>query len=174
MANKKFSNYPQGQATQALNGDEQTGNIINCIMDLSDHGKPQTTEELKQRIDDYFLFCGTKNFRPGVESLSLSLGISRVTFWAWTNEGCGKPKEWIEICQLAKQKILSFTEAAALSGKLNPATSIFLLKNLGGYKDSVSFEEITPTTNKTPMIVEYPKLGEDNPTLLPPLPEYAN
>ena len=161
MSNK-HSNYPQGELSQKFNGNEQTGQLINCIMDLSDKGKPETVEELEERINDYFTFCGMNNFRPGIESLALSLGVSRVSFWKWCYEGSGKPKQWVDICKTAKQMIIAFTEQAALSGKLNPATSIFLMKNLGGYKDSISFEEITPQDNIHNFAVEYPKLGNDD------------
>ena len=43
--------------------------------------------------------------------------------------------------------INAFIEQALLSGKINPASGIFLAKNWLGYKDSVSLEETMPQTN---------------------------
>lgn len=143
MSNRT-SNFPTAQATRILNeSGDFTSKTINSLMELSAKGKPKDITELNQRIKEYFSFCSEKNFKPGVESLSLSLGISRNTFWCWCN-GVGVDEEWSNSCQVAKQSIISFVEAAATSGKLNPAISIFILKNIANYKDQISFEEVNP------------------------------
>ena len=145
MSNKN-SNYPTNQLNKLPAG--TCADTISCLRDLADKGKPETEEELKQRIDDYFQFCVERDVRCGIESLCLSLSITRTTLFNWCN-GRGCSREWQEICQNAKQFILTFLEQVSMSGKLNPATSIFLLKNVGGYKDSVSFEDMVP--GQTPL-----------------------
>lgn len=143
MSNRT-SNFPTAQATRILNeSGDFTSNTINSLMELSAKGKPKDITELNQRIKEYFSFCSEKNFKPGVESLSLCLGVSRNTYWNWCN-GVGVDEEWSNSCQVAKQSIISFVEAAATSGKLNPAISIFILKNIANYKDQISFEEVNP------------------------------
>ena len=141
------SNYPTAQANRQLNGGEFVADAVNCVMDLGLKPKPETTAELKQRIHDYFAFCADKKMKPGIESLALSLGVSRVSFWKWCSDDCGKEPEWIDACRLARQSVLAFIENAAQSGHLSPPISIFLMKNLGNYKDTVSFEELNPTRN---------------------------
>ena len=54
----------------------------------------------------------------------------------------GSSREWRDACQMAKQAIIAYIESASVCGRLNPATSIFLLKNWGGYADSVTLETI--------------------------------
>lgn len=144
MANKN-SNYPANQLNNTPEGTNT--DLIHSIRELAQQGKPHDVEELKTRIDMYFGFCERRDFRCGVESLSLSLGVTRQTFWNWCN-GTGVSEEWQEICLVAKQYILTFIEAVSLSGRLNPATSCFILKNWGNYKDSISFDE-TPSKEAT-------------------------
>ena len=159
MSNKT-SNYPANQLNNLPSG--TNANLIGSIRELAQQGKPQNERELQQRIDDFFRFCETHDFRPGVEALALSLGTSRQTFWNWCN-GLYVSQEWMEICLTAKQYVLTYIEAASLSGKLNPATSIFVLKNWGNYKDSLSFDE-TVGTNKGQRILgvsDLPQLGSE-------------
>ncbi|SEM67547.1 hypothetical protein SAMN04487770_1636 [Butyrivibrio sp. ob235] len=133
-------------ALNEVNGTEFVGSTVGCLMELSKQGAPQDEKELRERINSYFQFCIDNDFRPGIESLSLSLGITRQTFWNWCNNNDRRYKyssEWSQICRQAKQLIVSFIESASLSGKLNPASSIFMLKNWGGYSDQLQIESIS-------------------------------
>lgn len=145
MSNKN-SNYP----INALNNlpDEVKTDTIECLMQLANKGKPKAVEELRERINAYFEFCKNNSFRPGIESLSLALSVSRITLWNWAN-GIGVNEEWAQECQKAKQIILAFVEQASISNRLTPPVAIFLMKNLGGYKDQISFEESAPQTQGT-------------------------
>lgn len=133
-----MGNYPTQQIAE-VSGDF-VGETVSCLSDLAKQGIPQTDTELKERIDNYFSFCADHQFRPGIESLCLSLGTSRQNFWIWCNGGGGKSKEWQQACKQAKQCIIAFLEACGLNGRVNPATLIFALKNWGGYTDSVTVE----------------------------------
>ena len=136
------SNYPNAKLSE-LDGQEIIGEYIDCLMTLADKGKPENEDELESRINSYFKFCADRNLRPGVESLSLCLGVSRVTFWSWCNaEKYTYSERWQSICRKARQTINAFLEMTALSGKLNPATSIFLLKNWCGYDDKTTLDVI--------------------------------
>lgn len=49
-------------------------------------GRPQTDEEVANRINDYFEFCERSSIRPGIESLCMALHISRTTLLDGTME----------------------------------------------------------------------------------------
>ncbi len=134
MSNKN-SNYPSNQLKD-LNGSEFVGSTVRSLVELSKLGIPKNDLELEQRITEYFEHCIQNNSRPGIESLCLSLSTTRQSFWKWCGGEGGKSREWQHQCLLARQVIVAFLESAGLSGKLNPATSIFLLKNWANYSDS--------------------------------------
>ena len=156
MANKN-SNFPTNQLNHLPSG--TSAEIVSCLMELSGRGRPENENELKSRISEYFEFCASRDFRPGIESLCLALGTSRSTLWNWCRQdGCSY--EWAETCRNAKQTILVFLEQCNLSGKLNPASSIFYLKNWGNYVDSFSVENVTDIPKKRVLSAdELPKLG---------------
>ena len=165
------SNYPTNQANKALNGQDFTGQTVSNIMELWNCGKPQTTAQLEDRIVKYFTFCQERKTRPGIEGLCLSLGVSRQAFWKWCNKDCGKP-EWVELCRQARQGLVAFLESCLQSGHLAPPVGIFLLKNIGNYKDTLSFEDLNPTidTEETMNCVVYPDLsGKINESKYPSL-----
>ena len=137
MANSK-SNYPT-TALDNMNGQEFVGQTISCLMDLKKLGKPKDDAELEKRIDQYFQFCSDRNFRCGIETLCMSLSITRTTLFSWCRgQGCSERRQ--ELALMAKQTIVGFIEAVTLAGKLNPASSCFMLKNWANYQDSVQIE----------------------------------
>lgn len=135
------NNYPQSQ----LDSVEQTAvqEMVSSLKELYDRGKPETDEEIKQRIDDYFLFCQNSSIRPGIESLALALHVSRQSIFNWAN-GINCSKACQEYIQTAKAFISAYIEQAMLSGKISPPSGIFLAKNWLGYKDTLSIEENLP------------------------------
>lgn len=135
------SNYPTAKLND-LNGTAYVSETVNSLRELADRGKPNTLEELNKRIDDYFAFCEQRAFRPGIESLCLSLSVTRQTLWNW-RQGNGCAEEWADSCNRASQLIIAFIEAASLSGHLNPATACFSLKNWANYSDAQAVEIIT-------------------------------
>lgn len=158
MANSK-SNYPPAQLSNLPDG--FTTETVHCLRELASQGKPETLSDLKNRIDNYFMFCENNDFRPGIESISLALGVSRVTFWKWCNsDGCSA--EWAKVCEIAKQFVLTFLEQATFKGKINPASSIFYFKNWGNYRDSISFDEAIPINNTRQVLTaaDLPNLGK--------------
>lgn len=114
---------------------------VDNLRKLTKHGIPHDVEDLQKRIDAYFSFCATASMRPGIESLSLSLGCTRATFWNWcSGKSRNRDPEWQQTCLRARQIIIAFLETASLNGKINPATSIFMLKNWAGYADSCGLD----------------------------------
>lgn len=126
-------------------------------------GVPRDEVELAERITAYFQWCDANERLPGIEALSLSLGISRITFWRWCNGKTEQSPEWRRICENAKQYIITALETAAASNKINPALAIFMLKNFG-YSDQEDFDTRSgqDTQKMRPLTAaELPRLGTD-------------
>lgn len=153
------NNYPQAGIDDIEPAAVQQ--IVSSLKELHDKGRPQTDEELKQRIDEYFSFCERSSIRPGIESLCMSLHISRTTLFRWSNGiDCSSYKQ--ELIQSAKSFIGAFIEQAMLCGKISPPSGIFLMKNWLNYKDTISLEEAMPQTDskRTLTASELPKLND--------------
>lgn len=138
MANSK-SNYPSEQVNDL--DPDFVAETVKSLRELNDLGKPETDEEVRTRIDQYFEFCQDTGNRPGIESLCLALHISRTTLFNWAS-GTGCSTERQEIIEKAKSFIASFLEQIVLRGRISPTSGIFLMKAWLGYKDTVSIEEV--------------------------------
>lgn len=147
MANRN-SNFPSNQLNALP--PEVCKTTVDNLMQLSNKGKPKTEIELQERINQYFEFCAERGFRPGIETMCLALSCTRQCFWKWCN-GEGKSQEWAEICSSAKQFTVAFLEQLSLTGKINPANSIFYLKNWANYADSVTIEPVSQVREVLPM-----------------------
>ncbi len=141
------SNFPTN-GLKNLDGDKSTGVTVKSLFEMSKLGIPQTDQELSERIEAYFEHCVQTNCRPGIEQLALSLSTSRQNFWLWCKGEGGKSREWQEQCMRARQTVIAFLESAGMSGKINPVSLIFLLKQWAGYEDNkiVTFEHTTKAT----------------------------
>lgn len=112
--------------------------IVESMNHLRKLPKVQTDQELMQRIDYYFSYCIESQCRPGVESLALACGISRIELWRWKNgQNCSKARS--EIVQKALQILSASWEQMLERGQINPVSGIFLAKNWFGYADSYNF-----------------------------------
>lgn len=98
--------------------------------------------EIEGRIKQFFNLCSENNLRPTVELMALSIGVSRTALWKWEQEGSTRG----EIIRGAKQVLAALMEQWGVSGKINPATMCFLLKNHHGYSDTYQIEPVQ--TNK--------------------------
>lgn len=166
--------YPQGQIDDIE--PSTVREIVTSLRELHDRGKPQTDEEIRQRIDEYFSFCQQSSIRPGIESLCLSLHISRTTLFNWNN-GINCSEKCQEYVQSAKAFIAAYIEQAVLGGKISPPSGIFLMKNWLNYRDTISLEDNIPETTARRVLTaaDLPKLGgmgkhESNSGTLPYLP----
>lgn len=151
------NNYPQAGLDDLE--PEVVHHFVSSLRELHDLGRPKTDAEVEQRIDDYFSFCERSSIRPGIETLCLSLHISRTTLFRWGNGiDCSNQRQ--EIIQSAKSFIGAFIEQCMLGGKISPPSGIFLMKNWLNYKDTISLEENTPQEDKQRALTdaELPKL----------------
>lgn len=132
------SNYPPAQIS-AIDGQEFVSETIESLMQLGAAGRPETDADTEARINQYFEFCQTHKFRPGIESLAKALGTTRKTLCEWEHgRGCSAYKQ--ELIVQAKQTVLCFLEQCGLQGRINPATLIFALKNWSDYTDNQKTE----------------------------------
>lgn len=162
------NNYPQGRLDSMEPSSVQE--IVTSLKDLHDKGKPQSDEEIRQRIDDFFTFCQDSSIRPGIESLCMSLHIGRTTFFNWS-KGVGCSSECQEYIQSAKAVIASFIEQAVLGGKISPPSGIFIMKNWLGYRDTVSIEQAAlEEKHEETRLASREELGLEVPTERPKLP----
>ena len=136
------SNFPNAQ--QPAIKPEEMGSMVFAMEELRELPEINTNDqdELEKRITFFFEWCIEKQLRPGIELLALCVGTTRQTLWNWQQAGGRKG----EIVGRAKQVIASLLEQWSLCGKLNPATSCFMLKNHFGYKDEYDITAIPAAT----------------------------
>lgn len=146
MANTR-SNFPTAQQPDVSK--EELSVLIERMNDQRKLSRVATAEEVEQRVSEYFDACIQNSVRPGVEGMALALGTTRQTLLNWQNEGNQKG----EIITRAKQMLAALLESWSMTGKINPVTSIFLLKNHFGYADKTEVEVAPRNTlgvNMTP------------------------
>ena len=146
MANNK-SNFPNAQDVKAKPGEISA--IVEKMTHLRGLKRPQTDEEVEERVKYFFQWCIDNDVRPGVELMALALGTTRQTLWNWQREGGRKG----DIITLAKQVLAALIENWGQTGKINPAALCFLMKNNFGYSDNVQLE-VSQSNNEPKQTIE--------------------
>lgn len=121
--------------------------IASSLNELNCMGRVQTDQDVADRIDAYFQLCADRGMRPGIESLSLALGVDRTTVYRW-RKGLGCSPERERTIKQATQYIFAFLESLGLSGQLNPASYIWTTKQWMNYKEGQGFSESVPQGEK--------------------------
>ncbi len=91
-------------------------------------------KQVEQRIIDYFLFCEQNDRKPNMIGMANWLGVDRDTVKTWKNgEYRGKTHSALirKAVSLLEEQWVDYMQ----NGKINPASGIFLAKNMFGYKD---------------------------------------
>lgn len=104
------------------------------------------SQEVDDRIKEYFEYCFNNDLKPGVEGMAMAIGVSRSTLWDWEvgrSRNLGTAHS--DVIKKAKQFLANYLENLGQSGKINPVTFIFLMKNHNGYVDK---QDITITPNQ--------------------------
>lgn len=99
-------------------------------IDISD------ASQVEQRIKDYFGFCAENDRKPSVIGMCNWLGISRETLGTW-KKGEYRGGTHSDLINKAYSMLEELWTDYMLNGKVNPASGIFLGKNLFGYRDQV-------------------------------------
>ena len=101
--------------------------------------KAVTDEEIRERLEMYFVETLKAGEIPTVEEMSLALGYDRATIWKWESGGEGSTPARRNLIKKAKEFLASFDAQLVQEGKVNPTTYIFRAKNYFGLKDEVEY-----------------------------------
>lgn len=99
-------------------------------------------KQVEQRIGEYFQYCAENDRKPQIVGMCNWIGITRETLNTWRN-GDYRNGTHSDIIKKAVSMIEEMWADYMQSGKINPATGIFLAKNWYGYKD-VADVVVTP------------------------------
>ena len=127
--------------------------------------KPQTDDEVEERILEYLTECYNTGQRMTVEKLALALGVTRETLNQWENGGHGSNPRRADIIKRAKDTIASYDADMVTSGKMNPVPYIFRAKNYYGMRDQVDIVAAPggqlSTASADEIAAKYEELPED-------------
>lgn len=101
--------------------------------------KAVTDEEIRERLEMYFVETLKAGEIPTVEEMSLALGYDRATIWKWETGGEGSTPTRRNLIKKAKEFLASFDAKLVQENKVNPTTYIFRAKNYFGLKDEVEY-----------------------------------
>lgn len=101
--------------------------------------KAVTDEEIRERLEMYFVTTLEAGEIPTVEEMSLALGYDRKTLWSWEVGGEGSTPVRRNLIKKAKEFLASFDAKLVQEGKINPVTYIFRAKNYFGLKDQQEY-----------------------------------
>lgn len=139
-------NLQPGDNTKYMKVQIELFNMPNIDMDSS--------EEVAQRLSDYFQLYAENDMKPTVTGMALALnGMSRQTLRAIVTDsptgGAGYktalPREVADLIKKAYCMMENLWETYMNSGKVNPVAGIFLGKNNYGYQDKTEYV-LTPNT----------------------------
>lgn len=101
--------------------------------DPIDTSDPQA---VKERIDEYYLYCIEKDVRPQITGLANWLGVDRSTLNRW-KRGTFRAGTHEGIIERELSRMEEIWSEQFLNGELPPAQGIFYAKNVFGMRDVV-------------------------------------
>ena len=106
--------------------------------------------QVEERINEYLDYCEDHDKKPGMVELSLWLGVNRDTLKSW-KRGEFRSATHKQLIERYVTLLESQWTDYMMNNKVNPASGIFLAKNLFGYKDTqdVVIEPKTPLGEET-------------------------
>ncbi len=115
--------------------------------DTIDVNDPQ---QLQNRISQYFGFCVDHNAKPSVAGLALAINLSKETIFRMVRGDITTDRKYsADTVSLIRRVYMLFDSLwmdYMQNGQINPASGIFLGKNLFGYRDVVDYT-LTPGTS---------------------------
>lgn len=99
-------------------------------------------EQVKQRVSEYLDYCELNDKRPSPIAMAAWIGVSRDTLNSW-KRGEYRASTHSDLIQKAMTLMEEIWYDMMQNGKINPASGIFLAKNVFGYKD-VADVVVTP------------------------------
>jgi hypothetical protein len=101
--------------------------------------KAVTDEEIRERLERYFVETLEAGEIPTVEEMCLALGYARHTIWRWEVGEEGSTPARRNLIKKAKEFLASFDAKMVQEGKINPVTYIFRAKNYFGLQDKQEY-----------------------------------
>lgn len=99
--------------------------------------------QVEQRITDYFTYCIDNDRKPNMIGMANWLGVNRDTVKTWKN-GEYRGETHSAVIKKAVAMLEELWVDYMQNGKMNPASGIFLGKNMFGYKDT---QDVVVTPN---------------------------
>ena len=96
----------------------------------------KSVEEVTKRIEEYFVICAEDDMKPSVAGLALAMDITKEYLWEIRVGRKGKNPEVANTIKKAMQLLDLQMVDYMQNGKINPASGIFLAKNMFQYKDT--------------------------------------
>lgn len=128
-------------------------------------------QDIQERCISYFEKCIKDNMKPNVAGFALAVGCTRVSLMNYISGATAIPTE--NQAELTKfYAVLNvLMEEYVMNGKINPLSSVFLMKNNFGYKDA---SEVVQVNNKVEAVnperlIEESKMLLQEPEDLKPL-----
>ena len=100
-------------------------------------------KQVEQRINDYFDFCEQNDRKPNMIGMANWIGVDRRTVQTWKS-GEYRTKTHFPIITKAIDVLEELWADYMQNGKINPASGIFLAKNMFQYSDT---QQIVLTPN---------------------------
>lgn len=98
-------------------------------------------EQVQQRIMDYFEYCIANDRKPNMKGMGNWLGVSRETVNNW-KRGDYRSETHLDLIKKAVDILEELWVDYMLNGKVNPASGIFLGKNMFDYKDEQTYNVV--------------------------------
>lgn len=102
-------------------------------------------EQVRQRIQEYFVLCGQNDMKPTVTGFCNALKMPRSTLWD-LKQGRFRENTHQAVILEAYATLEALWEDYMQNGKINPVSGIFLGKNNFGYQDKQEYV-VTPNAN---------------------------
>ena len=99
-------------------------------------------EQVKHRISEYLDFCELNDKKPSPIAMAAWIGVSRDTLNSWKRGEC-RAETHSDTIKKAMVLMEEIWYDMMQNGRINPASGIFLAKNMFGYKD-VADVVVTP------------------------------
>lgn len=116
--------------------------LLNSSMQWYKQPPCKNDDEVAERLDEYFQTCFDLGELPTIESMCLSLGISRQILRSWEN-GYNISKARSEMIAKAKEMIAQIDAQLVAYGKMPQVTYIFRAKNYYGMTDKTDLQVTT-------------------------------
>lgn len=122
----------------SLTADEVVARDIDRHMEIMALPRVDTNslEELQGRYVEYMQICRKYGKRMTIAGFTEALGVSKSVLWKWANGSIRKSPEIVEFINAVFAAINAELEDLMVSGRINPVSGIFLLKQQG-YRDTV-------------------------------------